>query len=73
MSTSELERRLGDVLQRHAEDAMNSTNTEEQLGRLLADTERSSRRRRRTWIAGGLVVAAGFWAFGALDASRHSD
>ena len=58
MSTSELERRLGDVLQRHAEDAMNSTNTEEQLGRLLADTGRSTRRRHRAWIAGGLVAAA---------------
>ena len=58
MSTSDLERRLGDVLQRHAEDAMNSTNTEEQLGRLVADTTRSKRRRRRTWIAGGLVAVA---------------
>ena len=58
MTTSEVERRLAAVLQRHAEDAMNSTNTEEQLGRLLVDTERSKRRRRKTWIAGGLVVAA---------------
>ena len=38
MSTSELERRLGDMLQRHAEDAMNSTNTEEELERLQDDT-----------------------------------
>ncbi len=58
MSTSELECRLGDVLQRHAEDAMNSTNTEEELERLLDDTGRSARRRHRAWIAGGLVVAA---------------
>ena len=35
MSTSELERRLGDVLQRHAEDAMNDTNTEEHLQQVL--------------------------------------
>ena len=58
MSTSELERRLGDVLQRHAEDAMNDTNTEEQLERLQADTGRRTRRRRREWIAGGLAAVA---------------
>ena len=58
MTTSELERRLADVLQRHAEDAMNSTNTEEQLGRLLADTGQQRRRRRRAWVAGGLVAVA---------------
>ena len=58
MSTSELERRLGDVLQRHAEDAMNDTNTEEQLGRLQVDAGRSTRRRHRAWLAGGLVAAA---------------
>ena len=58
MSRSELERRLGDLLQRHAEDAMNSTNTEEELERLQVDTDRSTRRRRRTWIAGGLVAVA---------------
>ena len=57
MSTSELERRLGDMLQRHAEDAMNGTNTEEELERLQDDTGRSTRRRRRAWIAGGLVAA----------------
>ena len=58
MSTSELERRLGEVLQRHAEDAMNSTNTDEELERLQDDTGRSARRRRRAWIAGGLVAVA---------------
>ena len=58
MSTSDLERRLGELLQRHAEDALNSTNTEEELERLQDDTGRSARRRRRAWIAGGLVAAA---------------
>jgi hypothetical protein len=58
MSTSELERRLGDVLQRHAEDAMNDTDTETELERLQHDTARSSRRRRRAWVAGGLVAVA---------------
>ena len=58
MSTSELERRLGDVLQRHAEDAMN----EHEHGRAAREDagrhRTEHRRRRRTWIAGGLVVAA---------------
>ena len=58
MSTSELERRLGDMLQRHAEDAMNDTDTETELERLQHDTARSSRRRRRIWLAGGLAAAA---------------
>ena len=58
MSTSELERRLGDRLHRQAEKAMNSTNTEEELDRLLEDTGRSVRRRRRTWVAGGLAAVA---------------
>ena len=58
MSTSELERRLGDRLHRQAEKAMNSTNTEEELDRMLEDTGRSERRRRRTWVAGGLAAVA---------------
>lgn len=58
MTTSDLERRLTAVLQRHAEDAMNTTNTEERLQRLLKETERDTRRRRRGWAAGALVAAA---------------
>lgn len=58
MTTSDLERRLTAVLQRHAEDAMNTTNTEERLQRLLDETERDTRRRRRGWAAGALVAAA---------------
>ncbi|MGZ8745112.1 MAG: hypothetical protein ACXWXO_19530 [Nocardioides sp.] len=73
MSTSELERRLGELLQRHAEDAMDDTNTEEELGRLLDDTGRSRRRRRRTWIAGGLVVVAAATALVAWRPDLGSD
>lgn len=58
MTPSGVERRLATVLQQHAEDAMNSTNTEEQLGRLLLDTERQTRRRRRAWTAAGVVAVA---------------
>jgi len=58
MTTSELERRLAALLQRHAEDAMNNTHTEEQLERLLVDAERHARRRRLGWAAAGLAAAA---------------
>lgn len=58
MTTSDLERRLTALLQRHAEDAMNTTNTEERLQRLLDESERDTRRRRRRWTGGALVAAA---------------
>jgi hypothetical protein len=58
VTTSELERRLTAVLKQHAEDAMNSTHTEEQLEILQTDAEQERRRRRRNWAAGGLAVAA---------------
>ena len=56
MTTSELERRLAAMLHGHAEEAMHSTRTEEQLERLLADT-RQHARRRRTGVAAAAVVA----------------
>lgn len=68
MSTPELERRLTAVLKQHAEDAMNETHTEERLQTLVADAEREQRRRRRTWVAGGLAAAA--VAVGVLWASN---
>jgi hypothetical protein len=58
VTTSELERRLTAVLKQHAEDAMNSTRTEEQLEILVADAEQDRRRRRRNWAAAGLTAAA---------------
>jgi hypothetical protein len=68
MSTTELERRLADVLQRHAEEAMSTTNTEERLAELLDETHAEDTRRHR-WYAGGLVAVAvvaalAFWLVG---------
>lgn len=58
MTTSDLERRLAEVLQQHAEETMNSTRTEEQLSTLLEDAERQERRRRLGWAGGALAAAA---------------
>jgi hypothetical protein len=67
MSTPGLERRLAEVLQQHAEDAMNSTNTEDKLHDLLGEAERGTRqRRRRTWAVGALVAAAAVAVVGVL-------
>lgn len=68
MNTSDLERRLAVVLQQHAEDAMNSTRTEEKLENLLTESERR-RRRRLGWAAGAVAAAAAVvaliaWAVG---------
>jgi hypothetical protein len=58
VTTSELERRLTALLKQHAEDAMNSTRTEQQLDILAAGVEQERRQRRRNWAAGGLAAAA---------------
>lgn len=57
MTTSELERRLAEVLQEHAEEAMNETDTRAQLDNLENNLE-SDRRRRLVLGAGALAVAA---------------
>jgi hypothetical protein len=58
MTRSDLERRVTEVLQRHAEDAMGRTDTEGQLDILLARAKRDTRRRRQAWVAGALAAAA---------------
>jgi hypothetical protein len=72
VSTTELERRVVDALQRHAEDAMSSTNTEEQLVELL-DRTRTEDKRRRRWYAGGLVAAAAVAALAFWWVARDTD
>jgi hypothetical protein len=57
MNTTELERRLGEVLREHAEEAMNHTDTQAQLDRLRNGLE-PDRRRHLTWGAGALAAAA---------------
>ena len=58
MTTSDLERQLAVVLQRHAEDAMNRTDTGAKLEDLLDGAQEDLRRRRRRTWAAGLVAAA---------------
>jgi hypothetical protein len=61
MSTSELERRLGEVLRQRAEDAMNTTDTQSQLETLERDLARARPRTRTRWVvaaAAAAVVAA---------------
>lgn len=58
MSTSELERRLGEVLRHHAEDAMNSTDTQTQLETLERGLERDRPRTWTRWVAVAAVAAA---------------
>jgi hypothetical protein len=57
MTTSDLERRLTGLLQARAEEAMERTNTQEELSSLLASRRRNAWKRGRSWTAGGLVVA----------------
>ena len=58
MSTSELERRLGEVLRQHAEEAMNSTDTQARFETLDRDLERNRPRIRIGWVAAAAAAAA---------------
>jgi hypothetical protein len=73
MSTTELERRLADVLQRHAEDAMSRTNTDGQLAELLEETRTEDKRRRNHRVFGALVAAAAVAALTFWVAARDTD
>jgi hypothetical protein len=74
MTTSDVERRLADVLQRHAEDAMNHTDTDQKLETLLADARRETRHRRRTRAAAAVVAAAAAIAvFALVTVDRGAD
>jgi hypothetical protein len=57
MTRSDLERRVTEVLQHRAEDAMSRTDTEGQLDPLLARAKRDTRRRRQVWVAGAAAAA----------------
>ena len=58
MSSPEIERLVTAALQSEAEDAMNETNTTEQLQEFLEASERDARGRRRLRVAGALVAVA---------------
>ena len=71
MSASELERRLGEVLRQHAEDAMNSTDTQTQLETLERGLERNRPRTRTRWVAAAAAAAAVIAALVVVDAPRR--
>ena len=64
MTTSKIERLVTSALRQHAEDAMNTTNTEDLLQSVLREAEAGggtvggSRRRRLVWATGALAAAA---------------
>ena len=58
MSTSEIERLVTWALHADAEEAMNQTDTQDQLDHLLRNAKRDDRRRRLGWTAGTALVAA---------------
>jgi hypothetical protein len=69
-STSELERRLGEVLRQHAEDAMSGTDTQTRLEMLEREVQPTRPRSRAVWIAAAAAAAAVVAALVAVDASR---
>ena len=71
MST-DVERRLTEVLHRHADDAMDGTDTQKQLRTFLSRQESARPRGRRTVVvalalAAAAVAAAVFWGTGLTD------
>jgi len=72
MSTQNVERELTAVLNRHAEDAMNDTDTHAERARLYDVLEAGPSTSRRTLAVGGAVAAAGVaaalvWSLGGSD------
>lgn len=76
MSSLDVQRRLTEVLHRHAEDAMSTTDTQKQLQEFLArdghEPRKAPRRNRRTAVLGaGLATAAAaaavFWGTGLTE------
>ena len=70
MNHTELERRLGEVLRQHAEDTMDSTDTQTRLETLERELERNRPRIRIGWVAGAVAAAAVVAALVVVDASR---
>jgi hypothetical protein len=70
VSTSELERRLGEVLRQHAEDAMNSTDTQTRFETLEREVQRTRPRTRIGLVAAAAAAAAVVAALVVVDASR---
>jgi hypothetical protein len=73
MNTSELERRLGEVLRDHAEDAMDGTDTQTRLQTLQDRLERDPKGPRTAVVAFALAAAAAVVAALVLVNTRGDD
>ena len=73
MSATELERRVTDVLNRRAEEAMNTTNTDERLVELLEKSRAADRRRSRRTLIGAVVATAAVTALVLWATTRGED
>lgn len=73
MSATELERRVTDLLNRRAEEAMNTTNTEERLAELLAQTRAADRRHSRRTLTAAVVATAAATALVLWATTRGED
>jgi hypothetical protein len=73
MSTTELERRLGEVLRQHAEDAMNRTDTQTRFEMLEREVRRTRPRNRIGWVAAAAAAAAVVVGLVVVDASRDDE
>jgi len=73
MSDTELERHVTDLLNRRAEDAMNSTNTDERLGELLEETRAEDRRHNRRMLVGAVAATAAVTALTSWATTRGED
>jgi hypothetical protein len=70
VSTSELERRLGEVLRQHAEDTMTSTDTQTRLEMLEREVRPTRPRTWIAWVAATAAAAAVVVGLVVLEASR---
>ena len=73
MSATELERRVTDLLNRRAEEAMNTTNTDERLVELLEQTRAADRRHNRRTLIGAVVATAAVTALAFWATTRGED
>jgi hypothetical protein len=73
MTTSDLERRLVAVLHHHAEEAMNATDTQEQLDRLRARTHLDHAASPGRWVMAGIAAAAVVAALVVWSGLRSGD
>lgn len=73
MSAPELERRVTDLLNRRAEEAMNTVDIDDRLAELIEETRSEDRRRGRIVLAGAVAATAAVTAVVFWAATRGDD